>query len=142
MKSFAEGASKLLISTSRHRGRRRCSAGDVHGYRKCRVFRPGATPPVTRASGEGRRKIILFPLLLAAMPTARHENRLSFFCRNHDGFKIAEKDLSLRGPGEVLGFRQTGWEDLKIADIIRDAGLFMSIQEEIEKTGGLGQDRG
>ena len=34
-----------------------------------------------------------------------------------DGFKIAEKDLELRGPGEVLGTRQTGLAGIKIADL-------------------------
>jgi ATP-dependent DNA helicase RecG len=58
--------------------------------------------------------------------------RLSYFCAHSDGFKIADKDLELRGPGEVGGFRQSGWEDLKMADIVRDAPLFREIQAEIE----------
>jgi ATP-dependent DNA helicase RecG len=58
--------------------------------------------------------------------------RLEFFLPHHDGFKIAEMDLSLRGPGEVAGFRQTGWDDLKMADIIRDAELFREIEREID----------
>jgi ATP-dependent DNA helicase RecG len=58
--------------------------------------------------------------------------RLNYFCSHADGFDIAEKDLEIRGPGETGGFRQTGWDDLIMADIIRDAGLFREIQEEIE----------
>ena len=38
-----------------------------------------------------------------------------------DGFRIAEKDLEIRGPGEVLGTRQTGLAQMKIADLERDA---------------------
>jgi ATP-dependent DNA helicase RecG len=41
-----------------------------------------------------------------------------------DGFVIAEKDLELRGPGEVLGTRQTGMLRFRIADLARDAELF------------------
>ena len=37
-----------------------------------------------------------------------------------DGFKIAQRDLEIRGPGEVLGTRQTGEMSLRIADLIRD----------------------
>jgi ATP-dependent DNA helicase RecG len=59
--------------------------------------------------------------------------RLSYFCAHSDGFEIADKDLELRGPGEVGGFRQSGWEDLKMADIVRDAPLFREIQAEIEQ---------
>ena len=39
----------------------------------------------------------------------------------NDGFAIAQKDLELRGPGEVLGVRQTGVMQLKVADLLRDA---------------------
>ncbi|MFP4417395.1 MAG: ATP-dependent DNA helicase RecG [Chitinispirillaceae bacterium] len=60
------------------------------------------------------------------------EVRMKKFCGSHDGFQIAELDLSLRGPGEVDGFRQSGWDDLKMADIIRDAHIFKEIQKELD----------
>ena len=41
-------------------------------------------------------------------------------------------DLQLRGPGEVAGLMQTGWDDLKMADIIRDAPVFREILEFVE----------
>jgi ATP-dependent DNA helicase RecG len=59
--------------------------------------------------------------------------RLDFFCNHHDGFVIAEKDLLMRGPGEVAGMRQTGWDDLKMADILRDAALFQEILRDLER---------
>ena len=43
--------------------------------------------------------------------------------KTNDGFIIAQKDLEIRGPGEVLGTRQTGLQMLKIADLQRDADL-------------------
>jgi ATP-dependent DNA helicase RecG len=49
--------------------------------------------------------------------------RLELLRRTNDGFEIAEKDLELRGPGEVLGTRQTGLSQLRIADLRRDADL-------------------
>ena len=49
--------------------------------------------------------------------------RLETMRRTNDGFKIAQKDLEIRGPGEVLGTRQTGLQMLKIADLQRDADL-------------------
>ena len=44
-----------------------------------------------------------------------------------DGFVIAEKDLELRGPGEVLGTRQTGLAEFRIADIYRDRQLLPKV---------------
>ena len=41
----------------------------------------------------------------------------------NDGFVIAEKDLALRGPGELLGTRQTGLASFRLADLARDADL-------------------
>jgi len=50
----------------------------------------------------------------------------------NDGFKIAEKDLELRGPGEVLGTRQTGEMQLQIADLQRDKHMIPSIKRIAE----------
>ncbi len=47
----------------------------------------------------------------------------------NDGFEVARRDLELRGPGEVLGTRQTGLMQLKIADVMRDADLLPAIQK-------------
>jgi ATP-dependent DNA helicase RecG len=59
-------------------------------------------------------------------PMARQ--RLDVLRETGDGFRIAEKDLELRGPGEVLGTRQTGQLALRIADISRDAHLLPAVQ--------------
>jgi len=53
--------------------------------------------------------------------------RLGVMRETTDGFKIAQKDLELRGPGEVLGTRQTGVMQLKIADLVRDAHLLPEV---------------
>ena len=50
------------------------------------------------------------------------KERLAAMRDTNDGFKIAEKDLEIRGPGEVLGTRQTGLVSFRIADLQRDAG--------------------
>jgi|WetSurMetagenome_2_1015567.scaffolds.fasta_scaffold00142_28 ATP-dependent DNA helicase RecG len=59
--------------------------------------------------------------------------RLSYFCSHHNGFEIAEQDMLMRGPGEVAGFRQSGWEELRLADMLRDAALFREIQNDLHK---------
>ena len=55
-------------------------------------------------------------------------SRLETMRNTNDGFEIAEKDLQLRGPGELTGTRQTGLPDLRIANILRDAKLLPDVQ--------------
>jgi ATP-dependent DNA helicase RecG len=59
--------------------------------------------------------------------TARH--RLGVLRDSNDGFVIAEKDLELRGPGEVMGTRQTGQMHFKIADLSRDSDVLEIVQQ-------------
>jgi ATP-dependent DNA helicase RecG len=63
--------------------------------------------------------------------TARQ--RLSIMRESQDGFYIAEQDLLMRGPGEVLGVRQSGLMDFKVADIIRDRALLDEIHQEAKR---------
>jgi len=53
--------------------------------------------------------------------------RLAAMRETSDGFAIAQRDLELRGPGEVLGTRQTGMQQLRIADLMRDRGMLPDI---------------
>ncbi|MEM7027520.1 MAG: ATP-dependent DNA helicase RecG [Pseudomonadota bacterium] len=57
------------------------------------------------------------------------KQRLETMRHSNDGFVIAEKDLELRGPGEILGTRQAGLPELKIADLMRDAKLLPNVQQ-------------
>ena len=55
--------------------------------------------------------------------------RLSIMRETNDGFEIARKDLEIRGPGEVLGTKQTGILQMRIADLQRDQGLIPKVAE-------------
>ncbi|MBK7903949.1 MAG: ATP-dependent DNA helicase RecG [Proteobacteria bacterium] len=59
-------------------------------------------------------------------PIARE--RLAVLRETNDGFEVARRDLELRGPGELLGTRQTGLMQLRVADLIRDADLLPDVQ--------------
>ena len=59
--------------------------------------------------------------------------RLETMRQTNDGFVIAEKDLELRGPGELLGTRQTGLASFRVADLARDAALLPRVQQLAEQ---------
>jgi ATP-dependent DNA helicase RecG len=68
-------------------------------------------------------------VLLYQPPLSRlARERLEVMRETGDGFRIAEKDLELRGPGELLGTRQTGQLELRVADLVRDAPLLPAVQ--------------
>jgi ATP-dependent DNA helicase RecG len=58
------------------------------------------------------------------------QRRLDAMVKTNDGFKIAELDLELRGPGEFFGTRQAGMPDFRVANIIRDAQLLEAAKHE------------
>ena len=77
----------------------------------------------------GRGSIASHCVLLYSMPLSqRAKERITVMRQTNDGFVIAEKDLALRGPGEVLGTRQTGELNLRIADLERDAHLLEQVK--------------
>ncbi|HEY9110582.1 MAG TPA: ATP-dependent DNA helicase RecG [Rhodanobacteraceae bacterium] len=77
----------------------------------------------------GRGSIASTCVLLYQSPlSGLAKQRLETLRETSDGFVIAETDLRLRGPGELLGTRQTGEMGFRVADIIRDASLMPAVQ--------------
>jgi ATP-dependent DNA helicase RecG len=69
-------------------------------------------------------------VLMYQPPLSEHaRQRLTVMRRTVDGFEIARKDLEMRGPGELLGTRQTGIEQFRIADLMRDHQLLARVQK-------------
>lgn len=77
----------------------------------------------------GRGSVASHCVLLYATPLSqRAKQRIAVMRETNDGFVISEKDLQLRGPGEVLGTRQTGELNFRIADLTRDAGMLDQVK--------------
>jgi ATP-dependent DNA helicase RecG len=69
-------------------------------------------------------------LLMADSDADSRNARLDVLTRTTDGFEIAEEDLRLRGPGEMLGTRQHGLPELRVADLLRDHDLLLQAQRD------------
>jgi len=79
---------------------------------------------VGRGPGEAHCVLLYQPPLTEAA-----RQRLAILRETDDGFFIAEKDMEIRGPGELLGARQTGQAQFRIADIVRDGDLIESVHQ-------------
>jgi len=91
----------------------------------------------------GRGQHLSHCLLLAGRKSSEAWERLEVLAQTTDGFKIAEADLRLRGPGEFYGTRQHGLPDLKMADIMADTPALVRARQEafelIERDPNLSQ---
>ncbi len=130
MRNFAAGAIQLLVSTAVVEvgvnvpnatimiieGAERFGLAQLHQFRG-RVGR-----------SEYRSYCYLFPTAESGLKN----ERLHVLERTTDGFKIAEEDLRLRGPGEIYGLAQSGFDDLKVASLL-DYPTIKAAREEAEK---------
>jgi len=71
-------------------------------------------------------------LLTSDRKTSVAEERLGIMARTSDGFVIAEKDLEIRGPGELLGTRQSGLPEFRIGNLVRDLKILEKAKQEAE----------
>jgi len=79
--------------------------------------------------GRGAQKSYCFLFLNRYVPPETFE-RISFFEKNNDGFALAQKDIKLRGPGEILGKKQHGLPDIKIGDLEADKDLLFLARDD------------
>ena len=71
-------------------------------------------------------------LLASDKQTEVARERLGIMEETNDGFKIAEKDLEIRGPGELMGTRQAGLPEFRIANLVRDLDLLQAARKEAD----------
>lgn len=83
--------------------------------------------------GRGSETSICIVLVDTKKLSNKARDRLIFFRDNIDGFKLAEFDLKLRGPGEMLGTKQSGLPELSIVDLIRDGSYIEFMKKKSEE---------
>ena len=81
----------------------------------------------------GRGKHQSYCVLISASKSDTARERLRALAATNDGFKIAEEDLKLRGPGDFFGKRQHGLPQLKVADFAADVALLKEAKAAAEK---------
>jgi ATP-dependent DNA helicase RecG len=92
-----------------------------------RIGRP--PPPGSGAAGGTHRS---FCILVSDAKHAEARARLKILEETHDGFKIAEADMKLRGPGELLGREQSGLPQFRFGNLVEDLDLIQRAREEVK----------
>jgi ATP-dependent DNA helicase RecG len=132
MNQFAQGDIKMIVATTVIEVGIDVSSATIMVVENAERFGLSQLHQLRGRVGRGNKKSFIF-LLTNPNPGEIAKKRLQQLCKMHDGFDIADLDLKLRGPGEVAGFRQSGWDELHIADILEDADTFREIQEELDE---------
>ena len=131
MASFVAGDTKILVSTTVIEVGVDVPNASVMVVEHAERFGLSQLHQLRGRVGRGAEKSYCI-LLTSDKKTAVAEERLGIMAQTSDGFKIAEKDLELRGPGELLGTKQSGLPEFRIGNIVRDQELLEKARKEAE----------
>ena len=127
MKSFASGKVSLLVATTVVEVGVDVPNATIMVIENAERFGLSTLHQLRGRVGRGNKKSYCVLVSDAKGETARE--RLMTMKKYSDGFKIADTDLKLRGPGDVFGSRQHGLPELKIADMVEDMDTLQNAQE-------------
>ncbi|MDH3625232.1 MAG: ATP-dependent DNA helicase RecG [Myxococcales bacterium] len=122
MREFAEGALKVLVGTTVLEVGIDVPAANIIVVEQADRFGLAQLHQLRgRVGRAGQRSACLLTHTEPLLPDA--EARLQALCESDDGFRLAETDLELRGPGHLFGYRQSGTSGLQFANLTRDGAL-------------------
>ena len=128
MKNFAAGGIDLLVATSVIEVGVDVANASLMVIEDAARFGLAQLHQLRGRVGRGREESCC--VLLTNPSTPEGKARLEAMLKTSDGFKIAEMDLKLRGPGEVCGVRQHGITDFRVADLVRDRKILELARKE------------
>lgn len=131
MRAFVAGEIKILVSTTVIEVGVDVPNASVMIVEHAERFGLSQLHQLRGRVGRGAKKSYCV-LLTSDKKTAVAEERLGVMAQTTDGFVIAEKDLQIRGPGELLGTRQSGLPEFRIGNLVRDRELLEIAKREAE----------
>jgi ATP-dependent DNA helicase RecG len=132
MQRFVQGNTQIMVSTTVIEVGVNVPNATVMVIESAEKFGLSQLHQLRGRVGRGSDKS--FCILLTGMkPTNEARERIKMMCATNDGFKIAEKDLDLRGPGDIEGTRQSGALNFKIASLLQDKQLLQVARRVAEQ---------
>ena len=131
MRRFVAGETQILVSTTVIEVGVDVSNASVMIVEHAERFGLSQLHQLRGRVGRGAEKSYCV-LLTSDKKTAVAVERLGIMAKTNDGFVIAEKDLELRGPGELLGTRQSGLPEFRVANIVRDQQFLEGARKEAD----------
>ena len=119
MARFSEGTSQILVATTVIEVGVNVPNASVMVVESAERFGLAQLHQLRGRVGRGSEQS--YCILMTSGEISKEANlRMETMCRTNDGFEIAEVDMELRGPGDLMGTQQSGVPDLKMADLMRD----------------------
>jgi len=131
MQRFVSGNTQIMVSTTVIEVGVNVPNASVMVIESAEKFGLSQLHQLRGRVGRGSEKSFCI-LLTGSRVSVDAKERISIMCATNDGFKIAEKDLELRGPGEIEGTRQSGALNFKLASIVNDKQLLELARFEAE----------
>ncbi|SJZ44891.1 ATP-dependent DNA helicase RecG [Sediminibacterium ginsengisoli] len=132
MQRFVTGDTQLMVSTTVIEVGVNVPNASVMVIESAEKFGLSQLHQLRGRVGRGSEKS--FCILLTSVKASKDaRERIKIMCATNDGFKIAEKDLELRGPGDIEGTRQSGALNFRIASIVNDKELLEKAKTEAEQ---------
>ena len=130
MDSFARGDIDVLVSTTVIEVGIDVPNATVMVIANAERFGLSALHQLRGRVGRGKEKS--YCVLISDSESKLAWERLKTLCKVSDGFKISEKDLELRGPGDFFGTRQHGLPEMKIANLYEDIEILKKVQKAVK----------
>jgi ATP-dependent DNA helicase RecG len=132
MQRFVKGDTNIMVSTTVIEVGVNVPNASVMVIESAEKFGLSQLHQLRGRVGRGAEKSYCI-LLTAQKLTAEARERMKTMIATNNGFQIAEKDLELRGPGEIEGTRQSGALNLKVADLVRDKAILEDARKAAEE---------